>query len=178
MKKGIIILTGIVLLIISVIFDNQIALSIVKLHNNILTNIFSLISFLGSALIVTAITTLLFAFDRKKITYLPVLWLILLVAFALGFLLKILISRPRPNILPLELKTNFSFPSGHALAVFAPLALIDKEYPKLKWLWLSFAVLVLFSRLYLGVHYLSDVIAGALIGYILGLIILSATKHI
>ena len=136
------------------------------------------ISFLGSALVVAILTTLLFVYDKKKRQYIPLLWLTLLVAFTITFILKYLVARPRPNIMPLEIINSFSFPSGHAIAVFAPLVLIDKEFPKLKWLWLVFAILVLISRLYLGVHYLSDVVAGALIGYITGLLILSVTRNI
>jgi len=45
-----------------------------------------------------------------------------------------------------------------------------KNFPKYKiWFW-TVALLVAFSRLYLEVHYLSDVIAGAFIGYIIGVI--------
>lgn len=178
MKKGAIIIPGIILLIISIIFDNEIASSVVRLHIDLLTNMLSLISFLGSALFVIIITSILFLYDRKTRHYIPVLWLTLLVSIGIGLLLKYFIARPRPNFVPLEFKNSFSFPSTHAIAVFAPLALLDKEFPKVKWIWLSIAILVLFSRIYLGVHYLSDVVAGALLGYIIGLIILIITKHI
>ena len=170
MKKG-------VYLILAIIFDNKIAYSVVNYRNNFLTALMLSFSFIGSSLMVFIITTLLFISDKRKRSYIPVLWLTLLIAVGLGFFIKLLVARPRPEFLPLEIKNSYSFPSGHALAVFAPLALIDKEFPKLKWFWFCIALIVLFSRLYLGVHYLSDVIAGALIGYLTGLFVLIVTKN-
>jgi undecaprenyl-diphosphatase len=63
---------------------------------------------------------------------------------------------------------NFSFPSFHAMFVFSLLPLLNKQYSKFKYVWIIFAILVAFSRVYLGVHYLSDVLAGAIIGYLIG----------
>ncbi len=59
---------------------------------------------------------------------------------------------------------RFSFPSGHTLhaVVFAMVAL--SYYPQLDWLLVSFASLVALSRVVLGLHYPSDVLAGAAIG--------------
>ena len=175
-KKGPIIITGVILLILSLFLDR--ILLVTEHSSRIMFGFMSFVSLLGAALVVLVLTTALFLFDRKKREYIPVLWLTLFVAATLTFLLKHFVARPRPAILNPVVENSFSFPSGHAVAVFAPLALIDKEYPKLKWLWLGFALLVLISRLYLGVHYLSDVVAGALIGYIIGILVLVATRHI
>jgi undecaprenyl-diphosphatase len=58
----------------------------------------------------------------------------------------------------------FSFPSGHTLHAFAFAALLSGLHPALApWLW-SFAVLVALSRVVLGLHFPSDVAAGAVLG--------------
>jgi undecaprenyl-diphosphatase len=75
--------------------------------------------------------------------------------------------------------TDFSFPSGHAMLAFCAIPILNREFPKLKYAWIVFACLVAFSRVYFGVHFMSDVIAGALIGYCLGeLIVAVKTRKI
>jgi len=53
--------------------------------------------------------------------------------------------------------------------VFSALPILNKKFNKLKYIWLVFACLVAFSRVYFGVHYMSDVLTGALVGYLIGL---------
>lgn len=176
MKKSIIIFSGIILIIISILFDKEIVSSVLFYRTSILTTLMHGISFFGSAIVVLVMTTLLFLYDKNKRKYIPLLWLTLIVSFGTALILKYLIARPRPILSPLELEDSYSFPSGHAVAIFAPLLLIDKLFPKIKWLWLALGTLVLISRIYLGVHYMSDVIGGALIGYIIGIITLEVTN--
>lgn len=84
--------------------------------------------------------------------------------------LKAKTLRPRPyqvnqaincNARPLD---QFSFPSGHTLHAFAFTTIAIAYYPQLAFLLIPFACLVALSRVVLGLHYPSDVLAGAAIG--------------
>lgn len=69
------------------------------------------------------------------------------------------------SILPPD---KYSFPSGHAISAFAIALSIGFFYPEIQILLLLLAVLIAASRIVLGMHFLSDVLAGALIGSLLG----------
>ena len=88
--------------------------------------------------------------------------------------IKPLIARPRPCAvdpsvqLLISLPTDYSFPSGHTSASFAAVAAL--YYFRCRYWYLAgiLAVLIAFSRLYLYVHFPTDVLAGMLIGLMLG----------
>jgi len=61
----------------------------------------------------------------------------------------------------------FSFPSGHTLHAAAFSIIAISYYPALAWLLIPFSVLVALSRVVLGLHYPSDVLAGAALGAII-----------
>lgn len=89
--------------------------------------------------------------------------------------LKAIYQRPRPDLQHLVEATGYSFPSGHALgamAIFGVLYLIGgQRFAKrklgylLRLLVASLIGLVALSRVYLGVHYPTDILAGLLVGY-------------
>jgi len=71
-------------------------------------------------------------------------------------------------ITPLGCNGTYSFPSNHAFNNFAAAVFIYKFFPKLKWALFITAVLVSLSRVYLGLHYPSDILGGAVFGIIFG----------
>lgn len=103
--------------------------------------------------------------------------LLIIVTDQTGYrLLKDFFARLRPCevltdvLTPIGCTGTFSFPSNHALNNFAAAIFFAKLFPKLRWILFSAASLVAISRVYLGLHYPSDVLGGALIGLLFGYI--------
>jgi undecaprenyl-diphosphatase len=65
-------------------------------------------------------------------------------------------------------KTSLAFPSLHAMNTSAQAALLSFLYPGQKWYFISFAAVIGYSRVYTGVHYPGDVLAGAVFGVMVG----------
>ena len=92
------------------------------------------------------------------------------VATVLANVLKGVFDRPRPpvdhpEIHPLvAVPHSASMPSGHAAGAFAAAVAVGLVHPRLRWPLLALAALVGLSRVWLGVHYLTDVVAGAALG--------------
>ncbi len=92
-------------------------------------------------------------------------------------LLKHLFERPRPckvleNVrLLVGCTDSYSFPSSHAVNNFAAAMFFSYFYKHLKWILFSVASLMALSRIFVGVHYPSDVIGGALIGLVIGYVL-------
>lgn len=90
----------------------------------------------------------------------------------MNFGVKVAVRRERPRLegIPAtgSVPASLSFPSAHASTSFAGAALIGTLVPPLRPALYAAAALMAFSRPYLGVHYPSDVIAGAAVGTVLG----------
>lgn len=93
-------------------------------------------------------------------------------------IMKFVVARPRPKMLPEYDPVFFEFgakmaswPSGHTMTTFAWLACLMPFYgKKIQLFMFVMACAVGYSRVGLGSHYLSDVISGAVIGYIFGML--------
>jgi len=182
-KREIIFLWALIIasILVSFYFDSQIVEGISHLRNFFLDDFFLGLTFLSSEIIIFFFLTSLFLFrgGKEKRKWIFPLWISLALSAVVGFILKFLIQRQRPfqsdivSVIPVlekasHLTWNFSFPSFHAMLAFCAIPVLSKEFPKLKYFWIGFAVLMAFSRVYFGVHFLSDVIAGGTIGYLLG----------
>lgn len=112
-------------------------------------------------------------------------------AIAVNLWLKVVIARPRPyadaggfyyplwQMMGSHTESDYSFPSGHTNAAFAcmvPAFLLGKK--SWSWLCLLFAFLMGVSRIYLVVHYPSDVLGGLIMGTLAGLLGVLIMKHL
>jgi len=139
------------------------------------TAVMTFISFLASAVtLITISIGLIFLIKNKK--YPKLIALNLIIVFILNRILKWIIARPRPERLKLVLEDGYSFPSGHSMIAFGfygfLIYLIYKNFKnnKIKYPLIVFLALLILSigisRIYLGVHYVTDVIGGFIIAYL------------
>lgn len=147
--------------------------SLVKpLISNDMTNIMQFITFFSDSIWCILLSCLMILLVKnKKISKAFLLNLILV--FLLNNVLKILFSRNRPADINLIVETGFSFPSGHAMmslgiyGFLIYLLLLSDKNKISKIIGTASLVLLIFligiSRIYLGVHYATDVIAGFII---------------
>lgn len=139
--------------------------------NNLAINVTSLGSAPVVVFIVLLVTLYALASGRQRVV-LALFWTPL--SFFLDNVLKLVFQHPRPTQAIIAIPDSYSFPSGHAVAasaLYITLALIAargerRQRPRriLIWSGVVVAVFVAWSRVYLGVHYFSDVIGGLLLG--------------
>ena len=135
-------------------------------HNIIFDYLFSFFSMKGgSVLIWITIIVLLIIFEEKINKKFILYFLVALgITSTVVFGLKNTVKRVRPTTV---CEKDFSFPSAHAATAFASAAILTYFDKKRRWFYYTVAILISYSRIYLGCHYFLDVVAGAIIGYII-----------
>jgi membrane-associated phospholipid phosphatase len=159
-------------------FDDRVFNSIEPYINDTLTSIMLVITFLGkhNLLIPLNFVLILFFIYRKERWFATRVAALSLSSLLLMFILKFFFQRNRPQQQLIDEVSGYSFPSGHALisVVFYGL-FIHMIWHEVKTKWLRtllivvlsiLILLIAFSRIYLHVHYASDVIAGIAVGFI------------
>ena len=156
-------------------FDQSIYNFIISFRCDFLDNFFKLITKLGNTkTIILLIFLTIVIFYNKLSLYLSS---ISVVSSAVMIIIKNIIRRDRPHILRLITQGGFSYPSGHSMISicfygFIAYYIINKTDNKIiKYLILTLSILLILligiSRIYVGVHYPSDVIGGYLVSAII-----------
>lgn len=157
------------------------------LISNGMTPIIKFITNFGGATFLIILTTILIIVIKNRKISGAILMNLLLVT-VLNQLLKNILQRPRPIEYRLIEESGYSFPSGHSMVSMAYygffIYLIYKNVQNkyVKWIliiFLSFLIISIgISRIYLGVHYTSDVLAGFLIGIAYLVLYISSIKSL
>lgn len=149
-------------------------------QNYVLDKIMPIITSLGNAGVVWILISTILILNKK---YRYIGWMcisaLILNAIVGEGILKHLVKRQRPFVsmtdvnLLISKPTSFSFPSGHTSSSFAVVGIICSQLKKYRIPVVLLACLIAFSRLYLFVHYPSDVFAGVIEGLICAKIVLN-----
>jgi len=159
------------------LFDNLITKFLANLipHNQFFNYFFSFFSLKGNSIFVWILVIIItLILEEKKHPGLSKRDKKFLLLFSLAFLgtalfvtfpLKNLFERLRPiTATAFQCPSDYSFPSGHTATAFAAASILNYFDKKRKWFYYVVALLISFSRIYLGCHYFLDVITGAIIG--------------
>jgi len=156
--------------------DVQIEMFLFGIRTPLLVSVFSWITVLGESLLIIASTGLLCAVLWRSTPHRAYAVGLAIAVFGAGIsgtALKLLVGRARPSgVLPVIAETSYSFPSMHAtlsMAFYGFTAyMLCRLFPAKKPLILTLSMLLIgvigVSRLYLGVHFPSDVLAGFILG--------------
>ena len=141
----------------------------------------------GGAIFLISLTVILFIVIKNKKIGVSILGNLVIVTI-LNQVLKVILQRPRPTEFRIVEETGYSFPSGHSMASMAfygyLIYLIYKhiENKYIKWTLIALLSILIctigVSRIYLGVHYTSDVLGGFLISISYLIIYINLVKKI
>lgn len=155
------------------------------LISNFATPIAKFITNFGGAIFLIALTIVLLVLIKNKKIGISIFSNLVIVTI-LNQLLKAILQRPRPTEYRIVEETGYSFPSGHSMvsmAFYGYLIYLIYKYVKNKYIkWISIVLLSILvcsigiSRIYLGVHYTSDVLGGFLISMSYLVIYISAVN--
>lgn len=159
-----------------IFFDESIIQFAYSIRSSELTTIMQAITFLGGDIFISiALVVTIFLLYKKHRKDSIVFSFIFAFGVLFNMLLKQLFQRPRPDLMPVFYELTYSFPSGHAMNSFIFYTCLSffifKNLKNKMWSRILMAlagVLILligFSRVYLGVHYPSDVVAGYAAGF-------------
>lgn len=157
-------------------------------HPFILTSFFGFFAAKGVTLVIwLAIFVYLIFFEEKRDQRFIIYFILALTLSTLAYVsLKQISKRPRPlaanltnltnsdqfQLTPTDYPTDYAFPSGHATLSFAAAAILSAFDKKRKKYFYLIASLIVLSRVYLGYHYVFDVIVGALLGWFIARLVL------
>jgi membrane-associated phospholipid phosphatase len=158
-------------------------------HHPVLDYFFILFTNLGDGIIALVFCVLAIVFYRKKL-YALSLFYAFIISGLIAQVLKRMVDAPRPKlyfangeytqfITGIKIATQHSFPSGHTATAFAIATVIMIVMKSRKWQIqiLAVATLVGYSRIYLGQHFLLDVLVGAIIGYLSGIVAIDLAER-
>ena len=167
-------------LFVSLIYNTQLLYKVVGARTMLLDYYFIEFALFFTVPVIIGIITL-FLLKRRRLI-IP-WWITALTTLAFSLAIKYLFAQERPfevydDIVALTTEsTSYSFPSVRTAVTFSAMPLLAKYYPKLFPFWLIFGLLVAFSRVYIGVHFVGDVIGGVLVGYLIGKMILLTAER-
>lgn len=149
------------------------------------TPIAKFITNFGGAIFIIILTVVLFVLIKNKKIGISIISNLVIIT-AINQILKRIVQRPRPTEYRIIEETGYSFPSGHSMvsmAFYGYLIYLIYKYVKNKYLkWISIILLSILicsigiSRIYLGVHYTSDVLGGFFISISYLIIYISAVN--
>lgn len=149
------------------------------------TPIAKFITNFGGAIFIIILTVVLFVLIKNKKIGISIISNLVIIT-AINQILKRIVQRPRPTEYRIIEETEYSFPSGHSMvsmAFYGYLIYLIYKYVKNKYLkWISIILLSILicsigiSRIYLGVHYTSDVLGGFFISISYLIIYISAVN--
>lgn len=163
----------------------EILYAINNLHNPILDKIMIVITNLGDAGLIWIGVAIILLFMKNTRKCGALMLVSMLVGLIVGNgILKNLIARERPcwldRSIPLLIPEphDYSFPSGHTLASFEAAVMIYLHNKKLGIFSFVIAVLIAFSRMYLFVHFPTDVLCGAALGTLISIFVFDGYEKI